>query len=262
MVFIRVDGHEVAVCFPIVEDGLVTVTALTLSLRFQFREDSIFVEEEIVDLDSSKVTHAVGYLCISIDEGKVWLLKAGKYRAYGLSHSLLDASTKVLTPQLTSTASIQTPILSRVKVEPGLEMIYELSDDFGDDASLICKLHLHCSYNSSSALQILDQKSSSVSRPSGAQQSPTFVASSLVILVQCLQCLKKFGPRKRSKNIQSQNDYDTIQVLQVEFLPPLYDVEIIFEFPLLGFHGKQRAARQLQGMDKRYDGHAWSRQTL
>ena len=74
-----------------------------------------------------------------------------------------------------------------------------------------------------------------------------------------VESLKKLAARKRSKNVLSRIDYNTIQIQQVEFLPPHYNGDIIFEFPPVGFHGKQTAAKQLRGMDKRYDGHAWSR---
>ena len=137
MAFIQADSMLVPVTFPVGEDGYALVSALTLSLRFQFREDSIHVEEEIFDLDSGNVLHAIGQLSFTNEDGKFWLLKPGKYRTYGLSDSLLAASTEVPSPPQSSTASIQTPLFSRVKVEPGLETIYELSDDSDDDANRI-----------------------------------------------------------------------------------------------------------------------------
>lgn len=56
------DAHLVPAMFPLTDDGYAIVTALSLSLRFQFREDSLHVEEEIFDSDVGLVLHAIGQL--------------------------------------------------------------------------------------------------------------------------------------------------------------------------------------------------------
>lgn len=70
MAFIRADGQEEHVSFPIGEDGYAKITALRIGLRFQFQEESLFVEEEIFDLDSEEVSHAIGQLSFKTEEGK------------------------------------------------------------------------------------------------------------------------------------------------------------------------------------------------
>lgn len=65
--------------------------------------------------------------------------------------------------------------------------------------------------------------------------------------------------RKRSKNVLSQIDYASIKIKTVEFLPPCYNDDVIFEFPPLHLHAKNSMAKPLQGMDKQFDGHAWTR---
>ena len=77
MAFIKAGSMLVPVTFHVGEDGYALVSALTLSLRFQFREDSIHVEEEIFDLDSGNVLHAIGQSSFTNEGGKFWLLKPG-----------------------------------------------------------------------------------------------------------------------------------------------------------------------------------------
>lgn len=121
------------VTFPVGDDRYATVSASSLSLGFRFREESLYVEEEIFDSTSRAFSHAIGQLSFLNNKGKFWLLKPGKFRAYSLSDSLLAASTEVVTPRELSTVSIHAPIVFRVKVEPGLNRIYELSDDTDND---------------------------------------------------------------------------------------------------------------------------------
>lgn len=71
--------------------------------------------------------------------------------------------------------------------------------------------------------------------------------------------LKKLASRKRSKNVLPRVDYSSIVIEQVDFLPPQYDGDIVFQFPPFGCHGAHSATKQLRGMDKPYDGHAWTR---
>ena len=89
-------------CFPLGEDGHAMVTSTTLSLRFQFREDTLYVEEEVFDDVTGELSHSVGQLSRKNDMGTFWLLNPGKYRVYGVSESVLDGSTKLLTPRESS----------------------------------------------------------------------------------------------------------------------------------------------------------------
>jgi hypothetical protein len=43
------DGEVVPVSFPLNNDGIVLVTSLRLSLRFQMCEDFMFINEEVYD---------------------------------------------------------------------------------------------------------------------------------------------------------------------------------------------------------------------
>jgi hypothetical protein len=113
------------------------VTCATLSLRFQYREVTIFVEEEIFDDQTGLVSHAVRHTRVENDDGTFWLLKPRKYRIYGVFESMFECSTKFLTPRESSTISIERSVLSKVKIELGLNTIYELRDDFDGDVEVL-----------------------------------------------------------------------------------------------------------------------------
>ena len=137
MALVRSDFHSVPVLFPLAEDGHAIVTCTTLTVRFLFRKNTIFVEEEVFDDQTGLLSHAVGLTSQENDVGTFWLLKPGKYRVYGVTESVLDGSTEILTSKESSTISIEGPLLSRVKIEPGLETIYELSDDSNSEVEVI-----------------------------------------------------------------------------------------------------------------------------
>ena len=68
----------------------------------------------------------------------------------------------------------------------------------------------------------------------------------------------RFGACKRSQNVLSRINFDAIKLQQVDYLPPHYNGDVILKFPPLGDHGQNTKAKQLRGMDRRYDSHAWS----
>ena len=43
----------------------------------------------------------------------------------------------------------------------------------------------------------------------------------------------------------------------IPFLPPVFDGDVIFELPPCGPSSSASGAKNLEGMDKRYDGHPW-----
>ena len=54
---IHADGHAIPVAFPVGADGFCWVSALRLSLRFQFREESMHIEEKVFDAVTGNLTH-------------------------------------------------------------------------------------------------------------------------------------------------------------------------------------------------------------
>ena len=85
MALLRGEHHSVPVFIPLGEDGHAIVTSTSLSLRFRFRDVTIFVEEEVMDNQTGLVSHAVRQTRGENGVGSFWLLKPGKYRVYGVS---------------------------------------------------------------------------------------------------------------------------------------------------------------------------------
>ena len=52
-------------------------------------------------------------------------------------------------------------------------------------------------------------------------------------------------------------DLSTIKHETVLFLPPVFDGDVIFELPPCGASSSATGAKNLEGMDKHYDGHPW-----
>ena len=94
-------------------------------------------KKKFLTIITGLVSHAVRQTRVENDVGSFWLLKPGKYRVYGVSESMLECSTELLTPRESSTVSIERPVLSKVKIEPGLHTIYELSDDSDGDVEVL-----------------------------------------------------------------------------------------------------------------------------
>ena len=72
MALLRAKHHYVLVFFPLGEDDHATVTCTTLSLRFQYRDVIIFVEEEVLDNQTGLVLHAVCQTRGENDVGLFW----------------------------------------------------------------------------------------------------------------------------------------------------------------------------------------------
>ena len=123
MALLRAEYHSVPVLFPLSEDGHAIVISTTLSLRFRFRDVTIFVKEIFFDDHTGLVSHAIRQTRGENDVGLLWLLKPGKYCVYGVSEFVLECLTKFLTTRESSIVSIERSVLSRVKIEPGLKKI-------------------------------------------------------------------------------------------------------------------------------------------
>jgi hypothetical protein len=78
-VFICVDGEGVPISFPIGNDGFAFVTSFRLSLRFQFSEEFMFIDEEVFDAYFRDLIYTIGQSSISDRSSKQWLLKLGRF---------------------------------------------------------------------------------------------------------------------------------------------------------------------------------------
>jgi hypothetical protein len=126
---IRADGDGVPISFLLGSDGLASVSAVRLGLRFQLNIASLHIDEEVFDSVSGDVTHTIGQIPLCNGDGKHWLLRPGRFGLYGLSESTMAASTEFAPSLRSPSFTNRTPISSRVKEEPGVESITILNDD-------------------------------------------------------------------------------------------------------------------------------------
>ena len=139
---IYLDGVRVPISFPLGSDGVAHVTSLRLSLRFQLSEDFMFIDEEVYDANSGDLIHTISQSPVCNKGSKHWLLNARRYRVYGVSDSVMAASTELITPHRSSTSTVQLTLATRVKLEHVNELITILSDD-SDDNSLTIVLPMN-----------------------------------------------------------------------------------------------------------------------
>ena len=88
MALLRAEHHSVPVLFLFGEDGHAIVTSITLSLRFRYRDVTIFVEKEVFDDQTGIVSHAIRETRGENDVDSFRLLKPRVYIVYMESHSL------------------------------------------------------------------------------------------------------------------------------------------------------------------------------
>jgi hypothetical protein len=97
-VVICADDDGVLVSFPLGNDRLACVTSLRLSLRFQLSENFMFVDEKVYDALPRDLINTIEQPPVCDEDSKHWLLKHGKYRVYGVSNSVMAASTELVIP--------------------------------------------------------------------------------------------------------------------------------------------------------------------
>jgi hypothetical protein len=161
------------------------------------------------------------------------------------------ATTKILaTPLFLPSCTIQTPLNSRVKVEPGLQSITILSDDS----------------DMSSPLQATPSKTPSQISPSHdppreSQRCPnkSFSQPGLKQPRSIVDYLRKLHASKGSRNALKGLDYDAVKLLRVDFLPLIFNGDVVLKLPPMGSSVKNLQAKLMAGMDKRHDGHAWTK---
>jgi hypothetical protein len=106
LVHIYSDAGRVPISFPLGNDGVALVTSIRLSLRFQMSEDFMFIDEDVYDTQSGDLIHSIGQSPVCGGDTKQWLLNAGRYRVYGVSDSVMVASTELVTPHRSSTGTV------------------------------------------------------------------------------------------------------------------------------------------------------------
>jgi hypothetical protein len=74
-----------------------------------------------------------------------------------------------------------------------------------------------------------------------------------------LDCLKRLFATKGSRNALKKVDYDNVKHLKVDYLPPVFNGDVVFEFPSICSLSTSSHVKFMVGMDKQYDGHVWTR---
>ena len=78
-------------------------------------------------------------------------------------------------------------------------------------------------------------------------------SSSVLVFLRALRALKG------SRNVLSRLDYDSIPAYAVQRLPPKFNGDVIFELPPVSVSHMCTSAKGMSGMDKRHNGHIWSK---
>jgi hypothetical protein len=92
-----------------------------------------------------------------------------------------------------------------------------------------------------------------------ASTSQTVLQPGLQLQSSVLICLKRLRTTKGSRNALKKVDYDSVQHLKVDYLPPVFNGDVVFEFPSVRSSSTSSQARLMMGMDKRHNGHVWTR---
>jgi hypothetical protein len=210
-------------------------------------EDFMFIDEEVYDAQSGDLIHTIGQSPACDGPSKQWLLNAGRYRVYGVSDSVMAATTELVTPHRSSTGTVQLTHATRVKVEQAEELITILSDD-SDGNSPPVALPM------TSPLLNSPLPESGQNSPSPLNHPPPNVCRQECLSV--LDSLRRIRASKGVRNVFKTLDFDSLDIQRVKFLPPTFNGDVLFELPPVDTSGP---FHMMHGMDKRHDGHAWTK---
>jgi hypothetical protein len=293
MAEIRSHGIGVPILFPIDAQGIAVVSERHLCIRFSLQADTVWVEREIFDPDTGLLVHTFHESSKLTDNGNVWELGAGQYRVVGWPDSEMRVSTELLAPLRSSTADFSTPPVISVKTEPDIENVVDLSDSSTEDVS-VKKAAVHDSPSlfpsdsfvtpSPSRSVPLSPSVPSTSKPppvhkAAVHDSPSLFPSDSFVTPSpsryaplspsvpstskppppIVQCLRRLGSIPGSKSVLKKIDYDKIKIQEVNHLPPRFDGTQLFVLPAPEVSSSQSRAKSMDGMDKQYDGHVWTR---
>ena len=84
---------------------------------------------------------------------------------------------------------------------------------------------------------------------------PSLHPSSSSLGLKIVNALKLIKYKRRSKFDLTTIDFDSIDVLDVKYLPPSFDGDILFVLPLVSMNVPNVYSHSTDGIDKMYDGH-------
>ena len=260
-------GSNAPVSFPVNGEGVAVVSSKHLSMRFHFDESSLYVEKHVFDdSNQSSPSHTViQQPHQSPTQSLVWELGPGKYDVYGLPMTMDKGR-----PNQSSTCTIHTPLLRNVKVEHDADV--ELTPLFGSSTSVKPESeptsYIALSSDSSDTEKVTERPPihnlSSPSSKSYATHSFESAAHSLESInlndIPCpspspsakaltaasiLPKLKRLATLHGKKNMLKKLDYDTITTIKVDYLPPKFDGDVVYEFPAAALHTSHTTTRSM-----------------
>jgi hypothetical protein len=207
----------------------------------------MFIDEEVYDTQFGSLINTIEQSPVCDGHSKEWLLRLGRFLIYGVSELVMAASTELVTSHQSSTETVQLTPATRVKIEHLEELITILSDDSDGNSPVVASPNRSPLVNSS--LPDSSQRSPiPLSHPAphvGHQKSLSIVDS-----------LKRIRASKGTRNVFKTLDFDSLDMQRVQFLPPIFNGNVLFELPPVDLTGP---FHMMHGMDKRHDGHAWTK---
>ena len=153
---------------------------------------------------------------MSNDGLSIWKLNPNKYKVYSLTASQMTPPTQLLTPRQSSSYTITTPVAARVEIEPKVQSLIDLTNS--KDAAL---------RRPSMAIP-----STSILHPASIPKSPNCPRLSYSPSSQpspcVVQSLRRFASMPGRKNILKRLDYDRFKTVHSEFLPPMFDGNVMY----------------------------------
>ena len=137
-----------------------------------------------------------------------------------------------------------------IKVEPGLDPIINLSDSSDDDRCVLLEV------DPSPQVPF----ASLVCLPSDFQIPTSTVPESSVKQPRSIvDLLRRLANMPSNKNVLKKLNYDSLRTVHAKFLPPRFDGDVMFVLPPVSNSAVHIKARSMDRMDKRYDGHVWTK---
>ena len=251
MVEIRAHGLGIPLLLPVDDFGLAVVSSFCLSIKFKLLASSIWIERELLDLIKLQISYTITELLTHSEDGTtLWNLPFGQYRVYGVADSEMPSSTDVLPSSRSFIHTFSTPPVVPIKVELGLDSVINLSDSCDDDRCVLPEVDPSPQAPFASPVPLLADF-----------QIPTsaLLESSVRKPRSIVDSLRKLANMPRSKNVLKKLDYDSLQTVDAEFLPPCFDSDVMYVFSPVNNSALYSKARSMDGMDKCYDGHVWTK---
>jgi hypothetical protein len=207
--------------------------------------------------ESGEVDRSILQLRFRDIDGHHWVLPHGKYRAFGLTRALMAAFTDLMS-QPSDMSSVQPPFLHSVKLEcpDNLVNLFSDSSEGAIPNILFPTFAAHTpisdskysEYSKSVFTLVGSFGHSNLSWPPCHPHTREYPS--------VMQCLRRLASLHGSKNELASIDYDKIAYHKVQYLPPSYNGDVIFELPLSRVSAST-SKNTIDSMDKRFDGHTW-----